>query len=426
MPTWIFAQTGSLCNFLLPLLINFSAAQQRHALNFIEALLVSTSQHKTLRHLTDLLRLPHADEFALADFFRASPWDSQAVQRAVTLCLLKLVVQIQARTGWRLLFLKIDDALCPKDVATRALDSVSLQFDHVTQRRQRGKCTNSSHYVTLALQLGPVQFTLAWRLYLPAKVVKRLNRGRAAADKLTYHKLVSLAEQMLDEVAPHLPTACRVYVLFDAWYDSRHLLNFIRAHGWHFICATRSNRNLSGRPLCHWWPHLGYQRITRVVVRSAQRSHTYRTRFIIGRLRRYPEPVVAIISKRKQRDARPAYFLCSDTQLRVRTILKYYGYRWQAEVDNWFLKERFGLGDFRVQSLDAIRRWHTLVFAAYAFIQAQRVVPLLTDPKATLQPLGDVLRTHQATHVRQTVCHIAALVRSGISDAELVAMLLPT
>lgn len=426
MPTWIFAQTESLCNFLMPLLINFSVAQQRHALNFIEALMVSTSKNKTLRHLTGLLRLPHADEFALADFFRASPWDSQAVQQAVTLCLLKLVVQIQTRTGWRLLFLKIDDALCPKDVATRALETVSLQFDHVTQRRQRGKCTNSSHYVTLALQLGPVQFTLAWRLYLPAKVVKRLNRERAAANKLTYHKLVTLAEQMLAEVAPHLPPACRIYVLFDAWYDSRHLLNFIRAHGWHFICATRSNRNLSGRPLCHWWPHLGYQRITRVVVRSAQRSHTYRTRFIIGRLRRYPEPVVAIISKRKQRDSRPAYFLCSDTQLSVRTILKYYGLRWQVEVDNWFLKERFGLGDFRVQSLEAILRWHTLVFAAYAFIQTQRVAPLLTNPKATLQPLGDVLRAHQATHVRQTVCHIAALVRSGISDAELVAMLLPT
>ncbi|MBI5877396.1 MAG: transposase [Chloroflexi bacterium] len=425
MPTWIFAQTESLCNFLVPLLLNFSPAQQRHALNFIEALMVSGSKHKTLRHLTGLLRLPHADEFALADFFRASPWDHQALQKGVTLCLLKLVVQLQTRTGWRLLFLKIDDALCPKDVATQALAAVSLQYDHVTQRRQRGKCTNSSRYVTLSLQIGPAQFCLAWRLYLPVKVVKRLNRGRAVAEKLTYHKLVALVEQMLDEVAPQLPPACRVYVLFDAWYDNQQLLNYIRAHGWHFICATRSNRNLSGRPLCHWWPHLGYQRITRVVVRSAKRSRTYQTRYHIGQLRRYPQPVVAIISKRKQRDTHPAYFLCSDTSLHVRTILKYYGYRWQAEVDNWFLKERFGLSDFRVQSLEAILRWHTLVFAAYAFVQTQRVAPLLTDPKVTLQPLGDVLRTHQAAHVRHTVCHIAALVRSGLSDAELVAMLLP-
>jgi len=426
MPTWIVAQSESLCNFLLPLLLNFSPAQQRHALNFIEALLVSGRKHKTLRHLTGLLRLPHADEFALADFFRVSPWDHAPLQLAVMRYLLKLVIQIQTRTGWQLVFLKIDDALCRKDIATRALEAVSLQYDHVTQRRQKGKCTNSSHYVTLSLQIGPVEFSLAWRLYLPAKVVKRLNRGRAAADKLRYHKLVSLAEQMLDEVAPQLPSSCRVYVLFDAWYDNHHLLSHIRAHGWHFICATRSNRNLSARPLCHWWPHLGYQRITHVVVRSAKRRHLYRTRFICGRLRRYPEPVIAIISKRKQRDSHPAYFLCSDSTLRVRTILKYYGFRWQAEVDNWFLKERFGLGDFRVQSLEAIGRWHTLVFAAYAFVQTQRVTPLLTCPKAKLQPLGEVLRTHQAQHVRRTICHIASLVRSGISDAELVAMLLPT
>jgi len=28
---------------------------------------------------------------------------------------------------------------------------------------------------------------------------------------------------MLDEIAPHLPKGCHVYVLFDAWYDN-HLL----------------------------------------------------------------------------------------------------------------------------------------------------------------------------------------------------------
>src|SRR5437867_7253471 len=118
MPTWIVAHSESLCTFLLPLLLHFSPAQQRHALNFVEALLVSTRKHKTLRHLTGLLRLPHADEFALADFFRASPWAQQTIQQALTRYLLRLIVQLQVRTGWQLVFLKIDDALCPKDVAT--------------------------------------------------------------------------------------------------------------------------------------------------------------------------------------------------------------------------------------------------------------------------------------------------------------------
>jgi hypothetical protein len=64
-------------------------------------------------------------------------------------------------------FLRIDDALCPKDVATRALEAVTFHFDHCQSHRQKGKFTNSSRYVTLGLQLGPVQFVLAWRLYLP-------------------------------------------------------------------------------------------------------------------------------------------------------------------------------------------------------------------------------------------------------------------
>jgi len=425
MLTWIVAHSDSLCNFLTPLLIGFSPAQIRHALNCIEALLVCASKHKTLSALTRLLRLPHADEFALADFFRASPWESAAVQKALTLFLLHTVCKIQQRTGWRLLFLRIDDALCPKDVATRALEAVTLHYDHCQPRRQKGKFTNSSRYVTLGLQLGSVPFVLAWRLYLPHKLIRQLNRTRTGKTKLTFHKLTTLVEQMLDEIAPHLPKGGRVYVLFDAWYDNQHLQKQIRTHGWHWICATRSNRSLSDRPLSHWWLHLNHQRITRVVVRSATRSHTYATRFIIGRLRHYPDPVVAIISKRKQRDISPAYFLCSDTSLSVQTILKYYGYRWQAEVDNWFLKERFGLADYRVQSVEAILRWHTLVFAAYAFVQYQRVVPLLKNSKAQLQPMGDVLRDHQREHVRQTVRCIADLVRQGHSDDELLDLLLP-
>ena len=96
----------------------------------------------------------------------------------------------------------------------------------------------------------------------------------------------------------------------------------------------------------------------------------------------------------------------------VRTILKYYGYHWQAKVDNWYLKERFGLADYRLQSCEALLRWHALVFAAYAFWQYRRVVPLLTHPKATLPELPEVLARHQDEHLRQTVCYIAALDRA--------------
>jgi hypothetical protein len=429
MPVWIVAHSDALCNFLLPLLVELSGPQQQHALNVIEALLVCTRlKHRTLAALTRVLRVPHADQFACADFFRVSPWSAEQVQHALMLFLLQTVGQIQRVTGWRLLFLSIDDALGPKDVATTALEAVTFHHDHVEQRRQRKHDTNASRYVTVHLQLGSVQLALAWRVYLSRKQVLRLNRARrdTAQPRLLYHSLVDLVEAMLAEIAPHLPPTCRVYVLFDSWYDGRHLERFIQSHGWHWICATKSNRVVHNRSLCQWWPHLGHQRITSVVVRSTTRSRTYATRRVVGRLRRYPEPGVAIISKRARRDTHPAYFLCSDTTLSIRTILKYYGYRWQAEVDNWYLKERFGLADYRLHAYEAILRWHTLVFAAYAFVQYRRVLPLLTSPKATLAELPQTLAAHQHEHLRQTVCHVATLARRGWSDAQIVADLMPT
>ena len=429
MPVWIVAHSDALCNFLLPLLVELNGPQQRHALNVVAALLVCTClKHRTLAALTRVLRVPHADQFACADFFRDSSWSAAQVQQALVRLLLQTVVRIQSVTGWRLVFLSIDDALAPKDVATTALEAVTFHHDHVEQRRQKQQYTNASRYVTVHLQLGPVQLALAWRLYLSRKQVQRLNRARreTGQPRLTYHSLVELAEAMLADIAPPLPTACRVYVLFDSGYDGRHLECFIHAHGWQWICATKSNRVVHKRPLRQWWTHLGQQRITSVVVRSTTRSRTYATRCVVGRLRHYPQPVVAIISKRARRDIHPAYFLCSDPSLSIQTILKYYGYRWQAEVDNWYLKERFGLADYRLQSYEAILRWHTLVFAAYAFIQYRRVRPLLTDPKAMLTELPEVLAVHQHEHLRQTVCYIASLARRGRSDAKILADLMPT
>lgn len=428
MLTWIVAHSDTLCNFLLPLLIGLSAAQQRHALNVVAALLVCPAKHKTLAALTRLLRVPHADEYALADFFRRSHWSAVAVRQAITRCVLRTVVDLQPRLGRRLLFLSLDDALCPKDAATHCLQAVDWFYDHVLPRRQQGRNTKASRYVSLHLELGPLQFALTWRLYLRRRQVQALNRARRTQGlpRLTYQRLIDLALDMLTEIAPALPPPARVYVLFDNAYDSYRLERFLRAHGWHWICSTRSNRRVSRYPLCEWWSHLDHQRCVPVTLRSIRRSCTYLTRRVEGRLPRYPDPVVALISKRARRDYLPAYFLCSDCTLSSRTLLKYYTHRWQAEVDNWFLKQCFGLADYRLQSYDAILRWHTLVFAAYTFVQWLRLRPLVHNPQAKLPLLGEVLREQQAWHARQTVCHIAALARQGQSDAQILAALCPT
>ena len=73
----IIAHTDTLRNFVLPLLIGLNSFQLRHALNVLEAVLAGDQRHKTLAALTRMLLLAHADQFALADFLRVSPWNAE-------------------------------------------------------------------------------------------------------------------------------------------------------------------------------------------------------------------------------------------------------------------------------------------------------------------------------------------------------------
>lgn len=83
MPSLIIQHFELLCVFLLPLISPLSAPQQPNALNVVGALLVCSSKHKCLTTLTAMLRVPHADHFALAEFFRQSIWCPLEVRRAV-------------------------------------------------------------------------------------------------------------------------------------------------------------------------------------------------------------------------------------------------------------------------------------------------------------------------------------------------------
>lgn len=428
MPSLIIQHFEPLCAFLIPLVLHLSEPQQRHALNVVGALLVCGSKHKTLTTLTAMLRLPHADHFALADFFRHSGWCPVEMRRAVLttqMATLSRVMQTSAAAHLPL-FLSVDDSLAVKDVGTRALEAVTFHHDHVKQRRQSNDYTNAARYMTVSAQVNGLSFPLTWRLYLSKKQVKRLNRARTGSDRLTYRKLIALVIEMLDEIAPQVPPGQRVYVLFDSWYASAELLNDVRRRGWHFICAVKSNRTLSGSSVSTYWRTLSRQRIKRVTVNNTKGSHTYHTRYTTGRLRGVSQPVGAVFSKRHPRQTQIAFFITSDLHLRAQGILRYYASRWQAETDNFLLKQRLGLADFRVHSVEAVLRWFALVFAAYAFVRVRIAEAWLKQPDQPKQSFHDVIAEQQRWHLEHLIVFVADQARHGWSNQQLLAHLFPT
>lgn len=66
-----------------------------------------------------------------------------------------------------------------------------------------------------------------------------------------------------------------------------------------------------------------------------------------------------------------------------------------------------GLGDFRVQSYEAIEKWFAIVFLAYTFLQWRLNH---TQPDERFKVVADVIRAHRqqhARHVLEAACKLA-------------------
>jgi hypothetical protein len=88
-------------------------------------------------------------------------------------------------------------------------------------------------------------------------------------------------------------------------------------------------------------------------------------------------------------------------RVKFQTILNWYQRRWPIEVDYWYLKQRLGLGDFRLHSYEAIHRWYSVVYLTFSFLQWQ-----LYAARASGQPLSsvaDVIKLKKAEHAREVL-----------------------
>ena len=126
---------------------------------------------------------------------------------------------------WEGGYLILDDTVIPKPFAT-AIESLAWVYSSQERKPVYGFSlvlliwTNGTLRIPLGLRL--------WRKGGPSKYELALELLSYARNRLHCHP---------------------AYVLFDAWYPSRHLLKRIRDYGWYFVCRLKRNRRFNGQPL---------------------------------------------------------------------------------------------------------------------------------------------------------------------------------
>jgi len=393
----IYRNSTALVKFLLALQLHLSRPQRRHITNVMDALLVC-EEAKTLSALHRQLVKPPADVYALCDCFRASPWSGADVRTSSQTELVAWAFQLAGppKNG-TVVYLKIDDSLTEKDRETEHLEAVDWHCDYRLSTKKKKVYKKGLVHVHLTLQVGTIAVTVNWRLYLRECTVRRLNRQRPKDHRLKFRSKYRLARAMLLEIVPLIPDGYTIYALFDSWYASSGLIRLCKMRlGCEVICAVKSNRHVNGialREHNRTLRHCPYERVT--LPGATGQPTTYLVRSITGRMNNLPFTVRVFVSKRHYGDGSPCYFLSTVIELPAQEVFEHYQGRWSVEVDNFYLKTRLGLGDFRVQSVEAIEKWYALVFLTYAYLQRR----LVEERSDQIRTIADVIRQHQREHL---------------------------
>lgn len=397
MLAMIVQHSEALTTFIFGLHLALYQPQIRHLLQAVDALIVC-NQRKTL---SDLSRRFHGtlDPKSLADFFRESPWTVELIGQPRQKFMLLKTLELAAKAGIELkLLVSLDDSLGKKGKATRHLEAVDYHHNHTESNRKRQSWSNGYVYVELHVQMGPFGFLFDTRLYLREKKVRHLNRQRSNENRLPDRSKYNLAREMLLELKELLPQNSQVYVLFDSGYASAKLINLCLRQNWPVVCALKSNRKLEKQRVDRYnqtLKHKPYQKITLAAV-DHRPARTYSVRTVSGHLEHIRQEVYVIISKKRSGDRFPKYFLCTDMTLSAQEALQLDQKRWPVEVDNLYLKEVLGLGDFRLQSFEAIHKWFTVVVLAINYLQY--TARLAYQPKRRLPSRAVCKRQHQQAH----------------------------
>jgi len=397
MLTRILHNNEELCTFVEQLNLELSAPQLRHVINIADALLV-TDAPKTLAEVQrQFVEAVAPSNFA--DTLRIAPWNASHISVPLAAFMIRTALERLRQQGQPLcLFINLDDSLAIKDPDTHCLQGVDLHYYHPHRRKKRERLQNGLAYTQCNIVAGDWNFTFAIHPYLREKTVRRINRKRLPNQRLHFVSKKRLAQRTLETCRKLIPADVAVYVQFDSWYASARLLKYIRRQGWHVVCRIEPNRNLDNQRVDQRNMAQRQRRCVHVDVTVADgKKRTYLVRTMTGRLNKVPFDVCVLVSRRHYRDQHPVYFVSTDLALMPQKTLQGYAKRWNCEIDNLYLKERLGLGDFRVHSYEAIDKYCAIVQLSWAYVQWRLAK---TMGNGVRNP-ADVIRLHRDEHARE-------------------------
>jgi SRSO17 transposase len=344
----------------------FSKPQWNHFNTYMKGLLLGERGEKNIQDIADN-QLQGRHQSSLNRFLTQHRWDVRRVNA------LRLKQSIPNRNGG---VLGIDDTIIEK--SGKQMDGVGYLFDHC-----KGKIVRCHDIVSTFYHKGERQVPL----YFTPYIKEEHATGLAIWFKTKIQIALDLLRKSLLQITPEV-------VVFDAWFMSRELVDFVNCRGLVWVSQAKSNRLIqvddSWIAVSRYTKGLPKQEFTRIdtVVDEQRFKWMYETSLVMKNI-----GVVKLVILRERRNSKTCTFLVSNnTDLDGLQVLKYYKKRWAIEVFYRDCKQHLGMGEYQVRQLDAVVIHLHLVVFAYTLLKNAWCNPFLVTILGGVKSIGSVCK----------------------------------
>jgi len=401
MPEIIIEQNQNISNYINMLQLPYSAALNNHMINMVSGI-ITTEGNKTVSAIYRKLT-SNRDRSTGSRFLSEYKWNNEYVDyKRISHSIHTIRKNIdENQVG----FLIIDDSLSKKDDSTKKIEGLDYHHSHSDGKIMWSHCIVSSHYKVSNYSL-PLNFKLYLRKQFYGSKFKKLFKNK--------HEL---AMQLVDEFTPATETN---YLLVDAWYTSGKLMLHALKRGYHTIGRIKSNRTIYPFGLKasvkEFSNHIRKNETCPVTV-GENKYYVYRYE---GKINDIENAVILICWSKADLSDKPSYIVSTDVGLDSQVILEYYQNRWDIEVSYRYHKNSLGFDQYQVESLISIKRYWSMVFMTYTFLELFRA----SKGKALgLKTIGDTIGYFRQQYMVEIVKAAYSCAAKGISVSSIITKL---
>lgn len=370
MPELMIEQDKDIVKYINNLNLPYSSAIRNHMVNMVSGIIL-TEGHKTLSAIYNKITC-NRNRSNASRFLSEYTWNHEFVDQVrIESSLSQISKNVNSNAVG---FLIVDDTLSKKDTSTKKIEGLDFHNSHTDGNKPKwSHCVVTSHY-----NISDYSVPLSYKLYLRKEFL-----GKKAAKR--FRNKQELAMDLIDEFTPVTDVN---YLLIDSWYTSAKVMLHALSRGYHTIGRVKSNRVI--------YP-AGIKTNLSDFAKFVDKFEAYPvtvgddTYYIYryeGKLNDLENAVILFSWDKKDLSCQPVFIISTDITLDNSTIIGYYQKRWNIEVSYRYHKTSLGFDEYQVQSLKSIRRFWSMEFMTYTFLELFRVS---NKGKYKFETLGDVI-----------------------------------